>query len=87
MVYTFLDNIVHNDIDPCHARIFNACIEYQESAIPRTERQEKDQRLLQKYKNVRFLDDEDNQTYRIAPENFDIFSSQCKRQTDNLGDQ
>ena len=67
MVDMGLDNIVHNYSEPCHARIFNTCIEYWESEILRTRDQENEQRLLQKYKNIRFLDDEDNQTYMLAP--------------------
>ena len=68
MVDMGLDNIVHNDREPCHARIFNACIEDWESDILRTRDQENEQRLLHQYTNIRFLDDEDNQTYIIAPE-------------------
>ena len=72
MVGMGLDNILHNDREPCHARIFNAWIEDWESDILRTWYQEIEQRLLQKYKNIRFLDDEDNQTYIIDPENLEF---------------
>ena len=51
-----LDNIVHNDREPRHARIFNACTEDWESDILRSQDQYNDQRLLQKYNNIRFLD-------------------------------
>ena len=72
MVDMGLDKIVHNDREPCHARIFNAWIKDWESEILRTRDQENEQRLLQKYKNIRFLDDEDNQTYMIDPENLEF---------------
>ena len=61
MVDMGLDKIVHNDREPRHARIFNAWIEDWESDIARKKYQENEQRLLQKYKNVRLFDDEDNQ--------------------------
>ena len=67
MVEMGLDDIVHNDREPRHARIFNSWIEDWESDILITQGQENEQQLLQKYKNIRFLDDEDNQTYMIAP--------------------
>ena len=67
-----LDNIVKNDKKPCDAIIFNACIDDLESGILRTLYQENEQRLLQKKKNIRFLDDEENQTYMIAPENMEF---------------
>ena len=63
-----LDNIVHNDGEPRHARIFNAQIEYWKSDILRTRDQKNEQRLLQKYRSIRFLDDDYNQTYMIVPE-------------------
>ena len=66
MVGMGLGNIVHNDREPRHARIFNAWIEDQESDILRTQYQENEQRLLQKQNNIRFRDYEDNQTYMIA---------------------
>ena len=72
MVDMGLGNIVHNDRETRHSRIFNAWIEDWESDILRTQDQENEQRLLQKYKNIRFFDDEDNQTYMIAPENFEF---------------
>ena len=72
MVDTGLDNIVHNDREPRHARILNAWTEDWESDIPRTRDQENEQCLLHKYKNIRFLDDEDNQNYIIIPENLDF---------------
>ena len=66
-----LDNIVHNNArEPRHAMIFNSWINDCESDALRTRDQENEQHLLQKYKNIRFLDDEDNQTYMIAPDNF-----------------
>ena len=68
MVEMGLDKIVHNDRDPRHARIFNSLIEDWESDILRTQDLDNEKGLLQKYKNIRFLDDEDNQTYIIAPE-------------------
>ena len=67
-----LDNIVHNDREPRNARIFNAWIKDWESDILRTQDQENEQHLLQKYKNICFLDNEDNQTYMIPPENFNF---------------
>ena len=72
MVGMGLDNIMHNDREPGHARIFNAWIEYWESEILITRDQENEKCLLQKYKNIRLLDDEDNQTYMIAPEMLDF---------------
>ena len=62
-----LDNIVHNDREPRHARIFTTWIKDWESDILRTRNQDNYQRLLQKYNNIRFLDDEENQAYTIAP--------------------
>ena len=62
-----LDNIVHHDRKPSHARIFNYWINYWESEIPRKRDQENLKRVLQKYKNLRFLDDEDNKNYMIDP--------------------
>ena len=64
-----IGNIVHHDRDLLHARIFNAWVEYWDSNILRTQYQENEQQLLHKYKNIRFLEDEYNQTYIIAPEN------------------
>ena len=72
MVAMGLDNIVHNDRYPRLASIFNVWIKDWESDIMRTRDQENQQRLLQKYKNIRFLDDGGNQTYIIAPENLDF---------------
>ena len=72
MVDIGLDNIVHNYGDPRHARISNFWIKDWESDILRTLDQENWQRLLQKYKNVRFLDDDDNQNDMIAPENLEF---------------
>ena len=68
MVYMSLDNILHHDRQPFHARIFNASIKDWESDILRTQDQENEQPLLQKYKNIRLLDDEGNRTYMISPE-------------------
>ena len=72
MVDMVLDKIVHNDGEPRHDRIFNSWIEDWESEILRTQDQENDKRLLQKYNNIRLLDDEDNKTYIIAPENLEF---------------
>ena len=63
-----IDNILYNNREPHHARIFNAWTEDWESDILRTRYQENEKRLLKKYKNIRFLDDEYNQTYMISPE-------------------
>ena len=63
-----LDNIVNNDREPRHSRIFNAWIEDWDSDIMRIRDQDNEQRLLQKYNNIRLFDDEDNQNYIIAPE-------------------
>ena len=60
-------NIVHHDREPRHARILNACIEDCESDILRAWDQECEQFLPHKYNNLRFLDDEDSQTYMITP--------------------
>ena len=62
MVDMGLDNIVHNDREPHHARILNDRIKDWESDILRTRYQENEQQLLKKYNNIRFLDDEDIQT-------------------------
>ena len=67
-----LNNIVHHDREPGNARIFNTWIEDWEPDIPRTRDQENEQRLIHKYKNIMFLDDEDNPTYMIAPENLEF---------------
>ena len=72
MVDMGIDNIVNNDREPCNERIFNAWIKDSESDILKTLYQENDQRLLQRYNNIRFLDDEDNQTYMISQENFEF---------------
>ena len=72
MVDTGLDNIVHNDRETRHARIFNAWIKDWESDILRTKYQENYQQLMHKYMNIRFLDDEDNQTNIIARENLEF---------------
>ena len=72
MVYMGLDNIVHNYREPRHSRIFNSWIKYWKSGILRTQDQENEQRLLHKCKNIRFLNDEYNQTYIIAPENLEF---------------
>ena len=75
MVYMVFDNIVHNYRELCHDRIFNTWIKDWESDILRTQYKENEQRLLQKSKNIRFFDDEYNQTYMIAPENLDFKGS------------
>ena len=46
MVEMGLDNIVHNDRDPCYARVFNSWIKDWESDIMRTRYQENEKRLL-----------------------------------------
>ena len=48
MVDMGLDNIVHNDRAPRHARIFNAWIEDWELDILITQDQENEQQILQK---------------------------------------
>ena len=68
MVDMGLDDNVHNDRAPRHSRIFNAWIEDWESNIPRTQDQKNAQCHLQKYKNIRFFGDEENQIYIITPE-------------------
>ena len=57
MVDMGLDNIVHNDRDTCHARIFNACIKDWELDILTRDRYN-EKWLLQKYNIIRFLDGE-----------------------------
>ena len=63
-----LDNIVHHDREPLHDSILNYWIQDWDPEILRTRYQENDQNLLHKHKNLRFLDDKDNQTYMIGPE-------------------
>ena len=72
MVDMGLDKTVHNDMETRHARKFNAWIEDQESDILITRDQENQQRILQKYKNIRFFYDKDNQIYMVSPENFEF---------------
>ena len=72
MVDMGLDKIVHNDREPFHARIFNAWIEDWDSDILITQDQQNEQHLMQKYNSIRFFDDEDNQTYMIAPEKLEF---------------
>ena len=72
MVDMGLDKILHNDREPHHAKIFNAWIKDLKSDILRSRYQGNEQRILQKYKNIRFLDDEDNQIYIIVPENLEF---------------
>ena len=72
MVDMGLYNIVHNDSEPHHSSIFNDRIEDWESDILIKWYQENDQRLLQKYKILSFLDGEDNQTYKIAPKQLEF---------------
>ena len=43
-----LDNIVHNDREPRHARIFNAWIEYWEADILKTQDQDNEQNFQHK---------------------------------------
>ena len=72
MVDMGIDNIVNHDRDIFHARILIAWNDYWESDILIKRDQENEQLLLKKYKNLRFLDDEENQTYIIAPENLEF---------------
>ena len=72
MVDTGIDNMVNNDRETCHARILNAWINYWDSDILITQDQDNEQRFLHKYKNIRFLDDEENKTYMISPENLEF---------------
>ena len=67
-----LDNIVHNYRETCDGRILNAQIDDQDYEILKIKDQENEQRLLQKYKNIRFLDDKENQTYLITPDNLEF---------------
>ena len=67
MVDMALDIIVHNDRETHHARILNAWVEDWESDILIIRYQDNEKLLPQKYKYIRFLADEDNQTYMIAP--------------------
>ena len=60
MVDMGINNIVHNYGDPLDARIFNAWIEDWESDTLRTLYQDNEQRLMQIYKSIMFLDYEDN---------------------------
>ena len=68
VVDTGFDNIVHHNRYPCHVRILNSLIEDWESDILRTLDQDNEHHLPNKYNNLRLLDDEENQTYTIAPE-------------------
>ena len=72
MVDMGLDNIMHHDREICHVRRFNAWIEDWDSDILITLDQGNEQCLLQKYKNLRLLDDEDNKTYMISQENLEF---------------
>ena len=65
MVDMGLDNIVHNDRDICHARIFNTWINDWYSDILITRDWENEQHILQKYNHISFIDDDYNQTYII----------------------
>ena len=73
-----LYNTMHHDREPIHARIFNACIKDWDSDILITKYQDNESRLLKKYKNLRLLDDDDNKTYKITPENLE-FKGTIKR--------
>ena len=57
MVDMGLDDVFHHDIDIRYTRIFNAWIKDWESNILITRAQENEQRLLNKFNNIRFLDD------------------------------
>ena len=72
MVDMGLDKILHNDREPLHARIFNDWIDDWESDTLRTRDSDNEQRLLHKYKNIRFFDEENNQIYMIFSENLDF---------------
>ena len=63
---------MHNYRELRHASILNAWIKDWDSDILRTQDQENEICLLQKYNNIRFLDDEDNQTYILDPEHLDF---------------
>ena len=67
MVDMGLYKILHHGREPRHARIFNSWIKDWVSDILRTKDQDNDQQLMHKYMNIRFLDDEDNQTNMISP--------------------
>ena len=79
-VYNWTDMMVdmgfdfkkNHDREISHARISNAWIKDWDSDILRTQNQENEQRLLHKYNNLRFPDDEENQIYIIAPESLDF---------------
>ena len=72
MVAMGIYNIVHNDREPRHARIFSAWIKYWKLDILRSRYQENEQRLFQKYNNLRFLGDEENETYIVSPEKLEF---------------
>ena len=82
MVGMGIDNIVHHDRELCHARILNTWIDDWNSGILIKLDQENEQRLPQKYSNLRLLDDEKNQTYMIVPENLD-FKGPTRRSKQN----
>ena len=66
MVDICIDNIVHNDMYPWHSRTFNVYMKDCESDILITRDQDNEQLILNKYKNIRFLGDEENQNYMIT---------------------
>ena len=72
MVDMSIDKILHNDREPFHDRIFNVWVKDWYSDTLRTRCKENDQRLLQKYRNIRLLDDDENQTYTTDPENLEF---------------
>ena len=72
MVDTGLDKTVHHDREPRQKRILNFLIDDWESDTLRALDQENDKRLMQKYKNLMFLDDEGNHIYMIPPENLEF---------------
>ena len=72
MVDMGLDNIVYYDRELHHSKVSNAWIKDWESDVLRTRDHENDHCLLHKYKNIKFLDDEDNQTYMLTPENLEV---------------
>ena len=68
MVTMGIDNIMYHDMELHHARILNSWIEDWESGILVIQYQDNEQCLMKKYKNLRFIDDEDNHNCMIVPE-------------------
>ena len=57
MVDMGLDKIAHHDRELLHASIFNAWIKDWDSDILITKYQDNEKKIMQKDKNLRFLDD------------------------------